>query len=281
MRTARVNVLIFAVLVVGGPALVAAQWLKYPTADAPRKADGTPDLTAPTPRLPDGKPDFSGLWHAANPNRCVPGTSRFVQCGVEIGGSPLGGNLGRNLPGGLPYQPAAAALAQSRRADDSRDDPHVRCLPDNPPRAWTLPHLTKAIHSPKLLVLLYEVNAMYRQIFIDGRPLPADMNPTWNGYSTAHWEGDTLVVQTAGFRDDLWIDTGGSPMSSAAKMTERIRRPNYGTLELEITIDDPKNYTKPFTVNLTQDIELNTDLIDEFCLENEKSYERMQRSRGK
>jgi hypothetical protein len=122
---------------------------------------------------------------------------------------------------------------------------------------------------------------MYRQIFIDGRPLPADMNPTWNGYSTAHWEGDTLVVQTAGFRDDLWIDTGGSPMSSAAKMTERIRRPNYGTLELEITIDDPKNYTKPFTVNLTQDIELNTDLIDEFCLENEKSYERMQRSRGK
>jgi hypothetical protein len=193
----------------------------------------------------------------------------------------LAGNLGRNLQGGLPYQPWAAALAQQRRADDSRDDPHVRCLPDNPPRSWTLPHLTKAIHTPKLLVLMYEVNAMYRQIFIDGRPLPEDPTPSWNGYSTAHWEGDTLVVETAGFRDGLWIDTGGSSMSDVAKMTERMRRPNYGTLELEITINDPKTYTRPFTVNLTQNLEVDTDLIDEFCLENEKSYERMQRSRGK
>jgi len=258
-----------------------SQWLKYPTAGVPRNPDGTPNLTAPAPRLPDGKPDFSGIWHAANPNRCVPGANRFIGCGTEIGGSPLGGNLGRNLSGGLPYQPWAAKLAQERRADDSRDDPHVRCLPDNPPRAWTLPHLTKAIHTPKLLVLLYEVNAMYRQIFIDGRPLPEDPTPGWNGYSTAHWDGDTLVVETAGFRDGLWIDTGGSPMSDAAKMTERMRRPNYGTLELEITIDDPKTYTKPFTVNLTQNLEPDTELIDEFCLENEKSYDRMQRSRGK
>jgi hypothetical protein len=279
MRRVRLGFVLIAIVAL--PALGFAQWLRYPTADVPKKSDGTPDLTAATPRLPDGKPDFSGLWHAANPNRCVPGTSRFVECGVEIGGSPLGGNLGRNLPGGLPYRPEAAKLAQARRADDSRDDPHVRCLPDNPPRAWTLPHLTKAIHTPKLLVLLYEVNAMYRQIFIDGRPLPEDRNPTWNGYSTARWDGDTLVVTTAGFRDDTWIDTGGSPMSDAATMTERIRRPTFGTLEIELTIDDPKNYTKPFTVTMTQNIELDTDLIDEFCLENEKSYERMQRSRGK
>ena len=282
MRIARLNVRLFVVaLVVGLPAIGLAQWLKYPTEGVPRRADGKPDLTAPAPRLPDGKPDFSGIWHASNPNRCNPAAGVFVGCGTEIGGSPLGGNLGRGLPGGLPYQPEAAKLARERRADDSRDDPHVRCLPDNPPRAWTLPHLTKAVHTPKLLVLLYEVNAMYRQIFIDGRPLPADMNPTWNGYSIGHWEGDTLVVQTAGFRDNLWIDTGGSPMSDVAKMTERIRRPNYGTLELEITIDDPKNYTKPFTVNMSQNIELDTELVDEFCLENEKSYERMQRSRGK
>jgi hypothetical protein len=277
MRRSRLGFVLIAIIAL--PALGSAQWLRYPTEGVPRTADGTPDLKAPAPRLPDGKPDFSGLWHAANPNRCVPGTGQFVVCGTEIGGSPLGGNLGRTLPGGLPYRAEAAALAKARRADDSRDDPHVRCLPDNPPRAWTLPHLTKAIHTPKLLVLLYEVNAMYRQIFIDGRPLPEDRNPSWNGYSTARWEGDTLVVTTAGFRDDLWIDTGGSPMSDAATMTERIRRPNFGTLELEITIDDPKNYTKPFTVKLTQDIELDTDLIDEFCLENEKSYERMQRSR--
>ena len=280
--TARFDVLVCVVVVVlGMPALGLAQWLRYPTADVPRTADGKPDLNAPTPRLPDGKPDFSGIWHASNPNRCVPGTGQFVECGTEIGGSRLNRNLGLDLPGGLPYQPWAAKLAKERAADDSRDDPHVRCLPDNPPRAWTLPHLTKAVHTPKLLVLLYEVNAMYRQIFIDGRPLPEDPTPGWNGYSTARWEGDTLVVQTAGFRDNLWIDMGGSPMSDAARMTERMRRPNYGTLELEITIDDPKVYTGPFTINLTQNIEIDTELVDEFCLENEKSYERMQRSRGK
>src|SRR5262249_17615329 len=155
------------------------------------------------------------------------------------------------------------------------------CLPDNPPRAWTLPHLTKIIQMPKLMVLLYEVNAMYRQIFIDGRPQPKDPNPAWNGYSTAHWEGDTLVVQTEGFRDNLWIDMNGSPMSGAAKMTERMRRPNYGTLEIALTIDDPKTYTKPFAVNLVQNIEVDTELADESCLEGEKDYERMQRSRGK
>jgi hypothetical protein len=272
---------ILLVLAIGVPAPGYGQWVKYRTEGVPRNADGSPNLNAPAPRLPDGKPDFSGVWHAANPNRCIPGVNRFIECGTEIGGSPLGGNLGRNLQGGLPYQPWAAALAQQRRADDSRDDPHVRCLPDNPPRAWTLPHLTKAIHSPKLLVLLYEVNAMYRQIFIDGRPLPDDPTPSWNGYSTARWEGDTLVVETAGFRDGLWIDTGGSSMSDVAKMTERMLRPNYGTLDLEITINDPKTYTRPFTVNLTQNLEVDTDLIDEFCLENEKSYDRMQRSRGK
>jgi hypothetical protein len=170
---------------------------------------------------------------------------------------------------------------KKRTAENSVDDPHVRCLPDSPPRPWTMPHLTKAVHTPKLLVLLYEVNAMYRQIFIDGRPLPADPNPGWNGYSTAKWDGDTLVVQTAGFRDDLWIDMGGSPMSDAAKLTERMRRPNYGTLELEITVDDPKVYTRPWTVKMTQNIELDTELIDEFCLENEKSWQRMQAVRPK
>ena len=280
--TATKRVLMFVlVAIIGAQAFVFGQWLHYPTSDVPRKADGQPDLNAPTPRLPDGKPDFSGIWHASNPFRCNPAAGQFVACGTEIGGSPLGGNLGRNLPGGLPYKPEAATLAKERRADESRDDPHVRCLPDNPPRHWTLPHLTKAVHTPKLLVLLYEVNAMYRQIFIDGRPLPEDPTPGWNGYSTAHWEGDTLVVQTVGFRDNLWIDTGGSPMSDDAKMTERIRRPNFGTLEIELTIDDPKNYTKPFTVTMTDNIELDTELIDEFCLENEKSYDRMQRSRGK
>lgn len=276
MRRLRLGFVLIAIIAV--PALGFSQWLRYPTEGVPRTADGKPDLTAPAPRLPDGKPDFSGLWHAANPNRCVPGVGQFVACGTEIGGSPLGGNLGRNLPGGLPYRPEAAALAKSRRADDSRDDPHVRCLPDNPPRAWTLPHLTKAIHTPKLLVLLYEVNAMYRQIFIDGRPLPKDPNPSWNGYSTATWEDDTLVVRTIGFRDGLWLDMGGTPMTDAATMTERMRRPTYGRLDVQITVDDPKAYTRPWTVEMPLQITLDTELIDEICLENEKSSQRM---RGK
>jgi len=122
---------------------------------------------------------------------------------------------------------------------------------------------------------------MYRQIFIDGRPQPVDPTPGWNGYSTAHWEHDTLVVETRGFRDGLWIDTGGSPMSDVAKMTERMRRPNYGTLDIELTVDDPKVYTRPWTVSLRQAIELDTELVDEFCLENEKAYLRMQTTRGK
>jgi hypothetical protein len=271
---------VFLVLaVLGAPALGFGQWLHYPTEGVPRKTDGSPDLTAPAPRLPDGKPDFSGIWHAAKRNPCTPESSRFIPCGIEIGGSPQARNLGVDLPGGPPYQPWAAELVKQRTASNSLDDPHVRCLPDSPPRPWQMPHLTKAVHTPKLLVLLYEVNAMYRQVFIDGRPLPEDRNPGWNGYSTAKWEGDTLVVQTAGFRDDMWIDMSGSPMSEAGKLTERIRRPNYGTLELEITVDDPKVYTRPWTVKTTQAIELDTELIDEFCLENEKSYQSMQKAR--
>jgi hypothetical protein len=281
MRAARINVFLFLIITVIGVPAGFSQWLHYPTADVPRKADGSPDLTAPAPRLPDGKPDFSGIWHAARRNPCNPDASRFIPCGIEIGGSPLALNLGVDLPGGLPYQPWAADIVKQRKADDSIDDPHVRCLPDSPPRTWNMPHLTKAVHTPKLLILLYEVNAMYRQIFIDGRPLPDDPNPGWTGYSTAKWEGDTLIVQTAGFRNDLWIDMSGSPISEAAKLTERIRRPNYGTLELEVTIDDPKVYTRPWTVKMTQTIELNTELIDEICLENEKSYQSMQSGRPK
>jgi hypothetical protein len=254
---------------------VSAQWLKLHDDRIPRNADGTPNLNAPPPRLPGGKPDFSGIWQSARKIACTPEFAKFVECGLEIGGSPLALNIGADLPGGLPYQPWAAALAKQRSADNSKDDPHARCLPDNPPRPYGLPHMTKAVHTPKLLVLLNEVNAMYRQIFIDGRPLPADPNPSWNGYSTAAWDGDTLVVRTNGFRDGLWLDMGGNPLTDAATMTERIRRPNYGTLDIEITVDDRKAYTRPWTVTMPQKITLDTELIDEICLENEQSSRRM------
>ncbi|MEP7354462.1 MAG: hypothetical protein ABI824_14645 [Acidobacteriota bacterium] len=253
-------------------AISFGQWLRYPTDGVPRKADGTVNLAAPAPKLADGKPDFSGLWHTAVINQCDPATGQF--CGsTEIGGSPLALNIGQDLPGGLPLRPAAAALMKKRF---SKDDPHVRCLPDNPPRTWVMPHLTKVVHTPKLLVLLYEVNAMYRQIFIDGRPAPKDPLPSWNGYSSAVWDRDTLVIRTTGFRDDLWIDMRGAPMTGTATMIEKLRRPSYGTLEVELTIDDPAVYTRPWTVSMKQEIMLDTDLIDEVCLEGETSWQHMQ-----
>jgi len=260
----------------------SAQWLHYPTDGLPRTADGKFNANAPVPRLPNGKPDLSGLWHAQQMRQCTNAAGQPAPCGIEIGGSRLGGNLGANLPGAtLPYQPWAKALMDKRHAAMSIDDPHVRCLPDNPPRHWTLPHMTKIVHTPKLLVMLYEVNAMYRQVLLDGRPFPADMNPTWNGYSIGHWDGDSLVVETRGFRDDLWADTWGSPMSDQAKMTEKFTRKNFGTMDIDVTIDDPKVYTKPFTVTLNETIEPDTELVDEFCAEGEKDYERLQKSRGK
>ena len=269
------SIVAITITLVFAPVVALGQWLHYPTADVPRTADGKPNLNAPAPRLPDDKPDFSGIWQSARKIQCTPEFGRFVECGLEIGGSPLALNIGADLPGGLPYQPWAAALVKQRTTESSKDDPHARCLPDNPPRPYGLPHMTKAVHTPRLLVLLNEVNAMYRQIFVDGRPLPVDPNPSWNGYSTATWEGDTLVVRTNGFRDGLWLDMGGSPMTDAATMTERIRRPNYGTLEIRITVNDPKAYTRPWTVEMPQKITLDTELIDEICLENEKSSQRM------
>jgi len=272
------RLIVVAGVLIWASVVTAGQWLKYPTPNVPRTSDGTADLKAPPPRLADGKPDFSGIWQPGRKLQCTPELSKFVECGLEIGGSPLALDIGTDMPGGLPYQPWAAALVKQRTADNSKDDPHARCLPDNPPRPWGLPHMTKAMHTPRLLLLLNEVNAMYRQVFIDGRPLLVDPNPSWNGYSTASWEGDTLVVRTSGFRDDLWIDMAGSPMTEAAQLTERIRRPNYGTLEVQVTVDDPKAYTRPWTVEMPQQVTLDTELIDEICLENEKSSQRM---RGK
>ena len=180
-------------------------------------------------------------------------------------------NIGRGLPGGaLPYQPWAAALVAERTANGAKDDPHAHCLPPNFPRGWSFPQYVKTLQLPGLLVILHEFNASYRQIFLDGRALPADPNPSWQGYSTGRWEGDTLVVESNGFRDDLWLDLNGSPLTEAARVTERFRRPSYGTLQIEVTVNDPKAYTRPWTVTLTQRIVLDTDLIEEICLENER-----------
>ena len=131
------------------------------------------------------------------------------------------------------------------------------------------------IQIPGLLVILNELNASYRQIFTDGRPLPIDPNPAWNGYSTGKWDGEVLVVQTSGFRDGTWLDARGNPLTDAATITERFRRVNFGRLQIEITVDDPKAYTKPWTITLNQEIRLNTDLLDKIMKENEKDLQHL------
>jgi len=242
-----------------------AQWLSYPTAGVPKTASGAPDLTAPAPRMASGKPDLSGLWAMV----CHVG-KETVLCAPELAVPPVFGDIGRGVQGGLPYQPWAADIVSARKADNGKDDPTSHCLPGGIAKLHTAALMRKIIQTPNLLVFLTERNASYRQIFLDGRPLEDDPNPSWNGYSTGHWDGDTLIVETKGFRDGQWLDRAGSPLTNAAKMTERFRRPNFGTLEIDLTVDDPKAYTKPWTIHLTQALALNTELLDYICLENEK-----------
>jgi hypothetical protein len=184
-------------------------------------------------------------------------------------------NIGLDLPGGLPYQPWLVPIVKERTENNAIDDPHIRCLPDNFLRAYGLPHLLKFVHSPSLLVVLNEMNAGYRQVFTDGRPLPTDPNPTWQGYSSAKWSGDVLVIDTVGLRDDAWIDWSGSVVTAAARVREEMQRPNFGHLDIKVTVDDAKAYTKPWSVTLKQRIVVDTELIDEVCLENEKFGKRV------
>ena len=184
-------------------------------------------------------------------------------------------NMGVSLPEGLPYQPWLAPLVKKRIADNAKEDPHVLCLPDTFLRAYSLPHLLKFVQTPGLLVMLNELNAGYRQIFTDGRPLPEDPTPSWQGYSSAKWDGDTLIVNSTGFRDDLWIDMNGSMITSGAKVEERIRRLDYGHLDVGVTVDDPKAYTRPWSVTLHQRLAPNTELVDEVCLENQRDSQHM------
>jgi hypothetical protein len=248
---------------------LAAQWLNNPTPGVPRKADGSVDMTAPAPKLADGKPDFSGIWISARPSEDV------ASDGHNLGSSRYMANLGADMEGGLPYQPWLVPIVKERTANQAIHDPHIRCLPDSFIRAYGLPHLLKFVHKPDLLIVLNEMNAGYRQVFTDARPLPDDPTPAWQGYSSAKWVGDTLVVDTIGFRDDNWIDWNGSVVTEEAKVREEIRRPDYGHLEVKITVDYPKAYTKPWSVTLQQRIVVDAELIDEVCLENEQFVERM------
>jgi hypothetical protein len=265
-------ILCFALAMSGAPFL-HGQWLSSPTPGVPRKADGSVNMTAPAPKLADGHPDFSGVWMTGESNRKSDGDKPGDP--KQISASHHMADIGVDIPGGLPYQPWLVPIVKRTKENLAIDDPHIRCLPDNFVRAYGMPHLLKFVQIPNLLLMLNELNAGYRQVFTDARPLPTNIFPTMQGYSSAKWDGDTLVVDSIGFPDNTWIDWSGSVLMEDAKVRERIRRPDYGHLEIEITVDDPKAYTKPWTVNLKQRIVPDTELIDEICLENEQSLQHL------
>jgi hypothetical protein len=265
-----------AVFVAATSASLSAQWPSWPTAGVPHTSDGKVNLTAPAPKTADGKPDLSGLWENE------PMFPRGGGVGGAAGAPRADGtapprastfwDIGYGMKEGLPIRPWAAELLKKRDADNSKDNPDAHCLPMGFMQFHMHPQPRKIVQTNDLIVIIYESNYGLRQIFLDGRPLPAnDPQPWWYGYSVGKWEGDTLVVETRGLKGDGWLDIIGTPFTEAANITERFRRVNYGTLHVDITVDDPKAYTKPWTVGVDQHIMLNNELIEFICLENEKS----------
>jgi hypothetical protein len=242
-----------AALVATGPA--SAQWFKQPTPGIPRTADGKPDLTAPAPKTADGKMDPSGLW---------------LTQGIYIG------DIAKDLkPGEVPFQPWAEALYKHRRETQSKDDPTGHCIPGGVPRSDAVPYPFKILVTPGIVVVLYEAVHSYRQIFTDGRSLPKDPNPNWLGYSVGRWDGDTFLVESAGFNDNVWLDNFGHPATESLRVTERFRRKDFGHMEIQITIDDPKAYTKPWTVTLPLVLQPDTEILEYICSENERDLQHL------
>jgi hypothetical protein len=240
-------------------ATASAQWLNFPSAGIPRTADGKPDLTAAAPKSANGKPALGGIWHRVPP----PGT-------------PTGANFGNTvtfyMPAGatVPLQSWAAELLQQRRFDAlGAGRPSERCLPHGVLGSM-LPNIPfKIVETPGLTLILTEQLTQFRQIFTDGRGFPADMQPAWFGYSIGHWEGETFVIETAGFNDQTWLDDSGHPNTEAMRTQERFRRTDFGHMTVEVVVDDPKAYTKPWSVTIPMELMPDTELIEDVC-DNEK-----------
>src|SRR5579862_86021 len=234
----------------------SAQWLRNKTPNVPRNADGKPNLTAPAPKLADGKPDLSGIW---DPDR------KFVV------------NLATGLkPGDVQMQPWAEAVFKERAAGlHSFEEPDANCLPQGVPKIDAAPVPWKMIQTPGQVVILYEAFTQFRQIFMDGRNLPEDPNPIWLGYSVGHWDGDALVVESNGFNGKAWLDQQGHPATEKLRVTEKFHRKDFGHMDIEITINDPGAYTKPWTVTETPTLMLDTELLEFVCAENEQDIKHM------
>src|SRR6516165_3740122 len=227
---------------------LAAQWLHYPTPGIPRLPDGKANLVAPAPKTADGKADLSGLW-----------TINRRQYSAYIANDLKPGDV----------QPWAEALTKERQENLGSDSPSdIHCLPFGPRFNFSLNFL-KIIQTPALIVILSE-DLTYRQIFLDGRDLPADPNPDFMGYSVGHWEGDTLVAATAGYNDRTWLDNAGHPHTEALRTIERFHRNDFGHLELIETFDDPKAFTRPWTVKADGNLTSDSDLLEYVCNENNK-----------
>jgi hypothetical protein len=236
---------------------LCAQWLDMPSKLTPHKPDGKVDFAAPVRRTADGKPDISGIWEVDSP--------KYFS------------NIAADIPKDqMPFQPWASAVYQHRRETLGKEDPQARCLPTGVPKIESAPNTPFRITqlSDQVLVL-YERDNMFRQIYTDGRELPKDPQPSWMGYSIAKWEGDTLVVHATGFNDRTWLDDDGHPHTDAMQVTERFRRSDFGHLQIEITVDDPKAYTKPWTVKETLHILPDTELLEYICGENEKDVDHL------
>lgn len=261
---------------------LSAQWQDVKTQHVPRGPDGKPELTAPAPKMADGRtPDLSGMWEPIR-MPCTPeGIGAVFGCsdvplGVPIGLFDVTATGSRDGDAGttskLPYQPGVEAAVRQHLAENRRGDPTTRCLPISPVRQWADFFPQKIIQTADAVTVLSEYMAQFRQIFLDGRPLPKDPFPTFKGYSVGHWEDDALVVETIGYEDGLWLDLKGDPLTSAGRTVERIRRPDFGHLEVELTVDDPKVYTRPWHAKRYLKTMLDTELIVDICNENEKSF---------
>jgi hypothetical protein len=273
MRSCRLFVL-FAFLLTGAQ----AQWLHYPTPGIPRTRDGKPNLSAPSPRASNGKPDLSGLWQVeATPFEEM---TRLFGAGIDTLSVP--GDDIRTFskyafsvlvdfkPGEAPIRPEALQIVQDRMKTSGIGNPTTQCQFAGIPFGGLLPFPNKFIQTPGLIVILEEGDGGLRQIFTDGRKHTADPQPSWMGYSVGHWEGDSLVVETVGFNDKGWLDASGDPRSEALRVQERYRRRDFGHMDVQVTMDDPKMYTRPFSIKYTLDFVLDSDIGEYVCAENEK-----------
>lgn len=265
MKTAT-TATILAALIVGQYA--HGQWAQFPDKSIPRTSTGEADLTAPTPRTADGTPDFSGVWLPdADP---LPAGVESVEGDLPLPRHMI--NITADLgPEDVELTPWAAELFNKRLGNRGIDAPLAHCKPTGIPllNAIVLPY--KIVQTPDLVVILYEENTIFRQIFLDDREPVEDPLPRWMGYSTGRWDGAELVVETTGLTDESWLDVMGHPHSGSLRLIERFRRPDAGHLEIETTIDDPGAYAQPVTYTVTATALSDDDLLEYFCTENEKS----------